>query len=303
MKIPVLLFLSFVLGLNVYAQRPSTNDFFHYYKLDGNYSNLLIAPGTLGPNALPVPEILNGNVGTDFLFKFSVDNYFRDGGGDNGHTAYVNIRFPVVQNFMAFELRWDLLDYFHTTNEVRDIIQLYKDDPGWETELGDILLTTYMQVAKEKRYRPAMMLSSTIKTTSGSVFDGRHTDLPAHWHYLSLGKDFAKTINFTWRLNAMIGYYFWQTNETNLEQNEGPLWGIENQFNFDNVEIGAGFSGYNGWKFYGFDKPVLFKARLIINNKKVNYFAEYKTGIRDYFYSSMNIGICYHLLSPFELKR
>ena len=292
-----------IIAQQAYSQRPSTNDFFHYYEADGNYSTLLIAPGALGPNALPVPEILDGNVGTDFLFKFSIDNYYRDNGGDNGHTAFVNIRFPVVRNFMAFEVNWDLLDYFHATNRVRDIIQLYKDDPGWETEIGDIKLTTYIQILQEKRIQPAILFSSAFKTTTGSVYDGRHTDLPAHWHYVSIGKNLFAEQSFIWRLNGMLGYYFWQTNERNLEQNEGPLWGLENQLNFKNLEIGTGLSGYRGWKFYGNDRPILFKARFAINNKHFNYFLNYKTGLRDYPYSSIRLGICYHLLSPFQLKK
>lgn len=304
MKISSLLLLLLLVSFHhVFAQRPSTDNFFHYYTVDGNYSTLLIAPGSLGPNALPVPEILNGNVGTDMLFKFSIDNYYRDNGGDNGHTAFINIRFPVVQNFMAFELNWDLLDYFHTTNRVRDIIQLYKDDPGWETEIGDIKLTTYIQILQERKCWPAVMLSSTLKTTTGSIYDGRHTDLPAHWHYLSIGENLIEGKSFKWRLNGMAGYYFWQTNERNLEQNEGPLWGLENQFNFKKLEIGAGFSGYKGWKFYGYDRPILFRTRFVLNGKKFNYFINYKTGLRDYPYSSIRAGICYHLLSPFELKK
>lgn len=284
------------------AQRPSTGGFFQYYQADGNYNTLLIAPGSMGPNALPVPEIMNGNVGTDFLFKFSIDNYYRDNGGDNGHTAFINIRFPVVQNFMAFELNWDLIDYFRTTNRVRDLIQLYKDDPGWGTEIGDIILTTYIQITQENKFTPAIMLSSSLKTTTGSVFDGRHIDLPAHWHYFSLGKYLYTNHYFKWRLNGMLGYYFWQTNERNLEQDEGPLWGLENQLNYKKLEIGTGFSGYKGWKFYGHDRPILFRSRFVVNNKKVNYFVDYKTGLRDYPYSSIKVGICYHPLSPFKVQ-
>ena len=287
----------------VFAQRESTQDFFNYYSVNKNYNTLLIAPGTMGPNALPIPDILNGQVGTDSQFKVSIDNYFRDGGGDNGHTLRLDFRFPVVQNFMAFGLQWNMIDYFHTTNEVRDVIQLYKDDPGWTTDLGDIILSTYIQLTREKRNLPAIMLVSALKTTSGSIFDGRYTDLPAHWHYASFGKKLLTRNQFQCQLNAMLGYYIWQTNQTDLEQNEGPLWGIESQFNYQKLEFAIGTSGYQGWKFYGQDRPVQLKTRVILKNKTFNYFAEYKTGLRDYFYSSINIGINYHPLSPFKLAR
>ncbi len=287
----------------VFAQRKSTEGFYHYYTVNGNYNTILIAAGKMGPNALPVPNIYNGQVGTDLQFRLSVDNYFRDGGGDNGHTLKLNFRFPVVQNFMAFGLEWDVVDYFHTTNRVRDIIQLYKDDPGWTTDLGDIILSTYIQLTRERGILPAAMLVSTLKTTSGSIFDGRYTDLPAHWHYASIGKNLIRKDWFCWSLNGMVGYYFWQTNQTDLEQNEGPIWGIESQFNVKKLELAVGTSGYTGWKWYGFDKPALLKGRLIFKNPKFNYFVEYKTGLRDYFYSSVNIGLNWHPLSPFKLDR
>ncbi len=305
MKTPTLLVILFLVFKLAFSQRESTNDFFHYYHNSPtrDYTTLLIAPGTMGPNALPIPDILNGQVGTDSQFKVSIDNYYRDEGDDNGHTFKLDFRFPVVQNFMAFGLEWNLIDYFRVTNEVRDIIQLYKDDPGWSTDLGDIILKTFIQLTKEKRSLPSAMLVSVLKTTSGSVFDGRYTDLPAHWHYASLGKKLINHEIFRWQLNAMLGYYFWQTNQDDLEQNEGPLWGIETQFNHKSLEYAFGISGYNGWKYYGNDKPIQFKARLILTNEKFNYFTEYKTGLRDYPYTSINIGINWHPLSPFKLSK
>lgn len=104
-----LLFVLFFAWNGLFAQRESTGKFSSYYKLSNDYSAILIAPGTMGPNALPVPEILNGQVGTDFHFKLSVDNYFRDGGGDDGYTLKLNFRFPVVQHFMALECHGRLL--------------------------------------------------------------------------------------------------------------------------------------------------------------------------------------------------
>ncbi|MGQ7870904.1 hypothetical protein [Sunxiuqinia sp. sy24] len=299
---PVVLLLLLMISWNsLLAQRESTNNFVPYYPGLKDYKNILIAPGALGPNALPIPAILNGKVGTDNLFRLSTDYYFRDGGGDNGHSLMLNVRFPVVQNFMAFELQWNLLEYFHTTNEVRDILQLYKDDPGWTSVKGDIILSTYIQLIKERSFWPAILLVNAVKTTSGSINDGRATDLPAHWHYFSLGKQLLNYGRFQYRLNAMAGFYTWQTNQSDLEQNEGFLWGLESQFNYGKLELGVGASGYNGWKWYGEDRPIQLKSRLVINNPQINYFIEYKTGLQDYYYSSFNLGLTWHPLSPFRL--
>lgn len=303
MKQITLFLIAFLIGNQLLAQRPSTNDFIHYYEGNKNYSTLLIAPGTLGPNALPVPATLNGRVGTDSQFKVSIDNYFRDGGGDNGHTLRFDFRFPVVQNFMAFGLEWNVVDYFRTTNAVRDYIQLYEDDQGWTNDLGDIILNTYIQVLYDREYWPDIMLVSSLKTTSGSIHDGRYTDLPAHWHYFSMGKNLISSRKVNWRLNGMAGYYFWQTNQTDLEQNEGPLWGLEAELDHQNFSFSVGTRGYNGWKYYGKDRPALLDSRLVIKSKKWNYFAELKTGLRDYLYSSFNIGVNWHPESPFKLKK
>mgnify|MGYP000619213174 CR=1 FL=1 len=298
-----LLFIFLLSWNTLTAQRESTKDFVPYYSGTADFSTILIAPGTLGPNALPVPNILNGQVGTDLLFRLSTDHYFRDGGGDNGHSILLNFRFPVVQNFMAFEFEWNMLEHFHATNEVRDILQLYKDDPGWTTDRGDIILSTYIQLLHGRKYWPDIMLINALKTTSGGIYDGRATDLPAHWHYASLGMQIFRRGAFSGRINAMAGVYIWQTNQTDLEQNEGPLWGLEGQFNFKAVELAAGISGYKGWKYYGEDRPALFKSRLVVNNQRFNYFIEYKTGWQHYYYSSINVGLTWHPLSPFKLER
>ncbi|WP_053179632.1 hypothetical protein [Sunxiuqinia dokdonensis] len=298
----LLLFILLLGWHGVMGQRESTKDFVPYYSGTNDFSTILFAPGTMGPNALPVPEILNGQVGTDLLFRLSTDHYFRDGGGDNGHSLVLNFRFPVVQNFMAFQVHWNMLEHFHTTNEVRDILQLYKDDPGWTTDFGDLILSTNIQLLQGREYWPDIMLVSALKTTTGSIYDGRATDMPAHWHYASLGKQILKRGLFRFRINAMGGFYIWQTNQTDLEQNEGPLWGVEGQFNYRSIELASGLSGYKGWKYYGEDRPALFKSRLVVNNKLFNYFIEYKTGLQHYYYSSINIGLTWHPLSPFKLE-
>jgi hypothetical protein len=183
------------------------------------------------------------------------------------------------------------------------MLQIYKDDPGWTTDFGDIILSTNIQLLYNREFWPDIMLVSALKTNTGSIYDGRATDMPAHWHYASLGKQLFEYNSFRGRVNGMIGFYTWQTNQTDLEQNEGPLWGLENQFNYKTVELAVGFSGYKGWKYYGEDRPVIFKSRLVVNHKLLNYFIEYKTGLQHYYYSSINVGVSWHPLSPFKLER
>ncbi|WP_339737424.1 hypothetical protein [uncultured Sunxiuqinia sp.] len=298
-----LLFILLLSWNSLTAQRESTKNFIPYYRGTTDFSTMLFAPGTMGPNALPVPDILNGLVGTDLLFRLSTDHYFRDGGGDSGRSFMLNFRFPVVQNFMAFEVEWNMLEHFHTTNEVRDILQIYKDDPGWTADRGDIILSTYIQVLHGRKFWPDMMLVNALKTTSGSVYDGRATDLPAHWHYVSLGKQIFEHGHFGGRIHGMAGLYIWQTNQTDLEQNEGALWGLDSQLTYKSVDLGVGLSGYNGWKYYGEDRPILLKSRLVLNNNVFNYFMEYQTGLQHYYYSSINVGVNWHPLSPFKLER
>jgi len=303
MKFLFTLVIPIFLLIDTFAQRPETQNFHYYYPVNHPYNYLLIAPGTLGPKALPVPDVLAGEIGNDIHFKYTIENYFRKGGGDTGHLLNLNFRFPVVKNFMAFEFRWDLIDHFHTTNKIRDIYQVYKDDPGWISEVGDLVISTYLQLLKEKKFIPSAMFSSSFKTTSGSVENARYTDLPAHWHYLNFGKDLARLNNFSLRVNGMAGVYIWQTNQADLEQNEGFLWGAECQFSYKKLEMAFSTSGYNGWKWYGYDKPIILKGRIACKNKRFNYFAELKTGARDYYYNLINVGINLHFISPFELKR
>ena len=117
---------------------------------------------------------------------------------------------------------------FQMDNSVCDERQIFYDDTGWMTNAGDLWISTFIQLVREKNNWPDIVLIYSAKTTTGYSKHARYTDAPANYYYVAFGKSFFPRKSFLneIRLSAMGGFYVWQTNKVEMEQDEGPLFGF-----------------------------------------------------------------------------
>lgn len=298
MRISSILIFFFVLNLPGYGQNRSTSDWTNFGS--SHISKWIqVAPGKLGPNALPVPEMDYAGIDSSSRIEAGLHSHFMK--GDTAVNSYLAFQWTVVPKKVAVKFWGFPTETFRMNNEVRDERQIYYDDKGWITNGGDLWISTFLQIVKGRGMCPDIVLNYSMKTTTGSILQARYTDGMAHYFYLSLGKSFFPDNGFfdEIRMAGMGGFYEWQTNKVEMAQDEGPLveMGIKlrhNSFILAN-EVG-GYRGYDAYKFIGekgFNDPLVYRVKLIRESTRFDWKLEYKTGWNDYNYNTFKFEMAY----------
>ena len=303
--------LAFILLLTcqTWAQRePQSN----WVDFGSSHSSkyLQIAAAKMGPNALPVPRMDYALVGNET--KVELGAHYHQMKGDTAINTYLNWQWNIAPGRAMVEIWGQPSETFRMSNEVRDFRQITRDDTGWITEAGDLWISTYIQLLKEKKYLPDLVINYTCKTTTGGNSHARYTDANLNYFYWALGKSFhfkSKVIDEL-RLAGLFGFYVWQTNKVAMSQDEGPVFefGLQlrkGDFNWYN-EFG-GYTGYDAYNYLnriygegtiqGYNDPLIFRTRLEKGGKRFNCTAEYQFGFRDYSYQTFRLGVIYHFLA------
>lgn len=294
-----LLFIIVILAGNLHAQSRKTGNWFDFGS--SHISKWIqVAPGKLGPNALPVPEMDYALVGTRSGLEIGAHANIMK--GDSSVNSYMAFHWAVVPEKVAVKVWGIPSETFRTTNEVRDERQIYYDDMGWITNGGDLWISTYIQLLRNKRLLPELVLNYSMKTTTGAILQGRYTDAPAHYFYLAAGKSFFPEASFVneIRLAGMGGIYIWQTNKVEMAQDEGPVFQAGIMLRHKRFLLYNEAGGYDGYGAYGFmdvadyNNPVVYRARLQRQGKHIDWKLEYKTGWIDYNYTTLKLELVYN---------
>jgi len=266
---------------------------------------MTISAGTLGPNALPVPEIRSGCIGTEMEFETATRTHWIP--GDRSVDLFLRLYYPIARNLIAVEFYGIAAEYFHCTNEVRDQRQIYYDDQGWTLEGGDLYCATHLQIVRNQTFFPNISAQYAFKTTTGNLNNGRYTDTPAQIINIYFGKRFA--FRNLWiseiSYSGMIGLYIWQTNRYEVSQDEGPLLGLENEIKIKNFAVRNALAGYFGYEttvpnkdFNRYedtpDQPVVYRGELRKYGKTVNWTLRYEHGFKDYPYQTISVSATWH---------
>lgn len=260
----------------------------------------------MGPNALPVPESQKGLIRDKAEFKSEYAYHFSK--GDKTHNIQMYLYYPVVKNVIAVEFYGVPYESFKMDYET--IISRrtrYLDGSG--TAIGDFYFSTIIQILK-KQALPEVAFRMACRTASGSdLGNARFTDAPGYFFDLSIGKDIIvkKNPNHKIRFHGMLGFYSWQMNLPNHQQNDAILYGIGADLQVDTWNINLSLDGYVG--YFGDELvivgnpegPVPFRDRPMVlrfeTGKKFGrfkLFAGYQSGLHDFVYRSVKAGLTYH---------
>jgi len=297
MLILLLLMLIF-LGLSGFGQSRSTENWIDYGR-DHINKWLQIAPGALGPNALPVPFMDYALVDSVSSIEAGVHGHYMK--GDKSINSYLCVYWAIVPKRVALHVWGFPSETFRTNNSVRDERQIYYDDTGFITQPGDYWLSTIIQILRERKNIPSIAINYSSKTTLGGATQGRFTDAPANYYYMAFGKSFfpKKGIIDEVRLGFLGGFYVWQTNKVEMAQDEGSLFEFGIDLKHDDLswrnEIG-GYHGYDAYQYImkkGKNDPVIFRTNFKQTGKKFDWKLEYQTGFRDYQYQTIRFSVFY----------
>jgi hypothetical protein len=266
---------------------------------------IIYSPSYMGPNALPVPFSQKGLVLGRYELQLGFTGHF--GSGDNTQDAFLRLYYPVVKNMVAVELYGVPIEHYEMDkNTIIERRTRHRDGNGFAT--GDFYFTTIIQISKNRKL-PEIALRMACKTASGGMLsDARFTDAPGYFFDLSAGKDLRLQCNRTEkiRFHGMLGFYSWQMNLPNNQQNDAILYGggvdiIFKAFRFE-MEV-DGYSGYfgkkevvvaNKYKPVKFsDRPAVGRVQIVKPTCLIDLSLGFQSGINDFEYLS----ICFSLIS------
>ncbi|MEA3444789.1 MAG: hypothetical protein U9R19_08715 [Bacteroidota bacterium] len=268
---------------------------------------LIVSPGYFGPNALPVPELKNGQIKKDAFFEFLGESHFSP--GDKTYNLFFRYYHPFANSRIAVEFSMVPIEYYKLSSETRDKRKLRNSRPKGFA-VGDLVFGTTIQLTKDKEKFPDLTLEMFCKTTSGGgLADARFTDHPAYYFNLNFGKDISGLQKFDkFRWYASVGFYNWQTNLDDYLQNDAPGFGIGFEIDKNNFEVHNQICGYYGYisfkneavvkvseKSYVYkgDQPIVYRFQLLKKYQKFNIKFSYQKGLHDFAYNSVSLGFQY----------
>lgn len=252
---------------------------------------IIISPGYLGPNALPVPEVKRGFLTTKGEFELTASGHFHsdDRTQDLAGRAYL----PFANGKIAVEVYGVMLEHYSFTDEIRDE-RFSRDKDGEGYAIGDFYFSTLIQIFKDRKF-PNTLFRFTAKTASGSNLDGaRYADSPGYFMDLSFSKDYGHAQAMVFRPYVMLGFYGWQTNDEENLQNDAFLYGIGSDFEKNNWRFTSSWSGYYGYIDNG-DRPMQLNFELRKDYNKTAFRIQYQHGLHDWLYRTVRFSFLWKI--------
>lgn len=291
------LFLFLFFSFNAIAQLPDEdyswwNELHDWQEGDPGWRNwIIISPGYMGPNALPVPEVKRGFLDSKTEIEVTASSHFLK--GDPTQDISGRLYIPFAQNKIAVEMYGVVIEHFAFSEEIRNERYARIED-GKGFALGDFYFSTLIQLSKDRKF-PNTLLRLATKTASGNKLEGaRYTDSPGYFFDLSFSKEMAKTERGVIRPFALAGFYTWQTNDELNLQNDAFLYALGTDFRRNSLLFSASWSGYSGYKNER-DKPMQLNFELRNDFKSTAIRFQYVNGLRDWEYKTIRFSFIWKL--------
>lgn len=244
-----------------------------------------IAPAFFGPNAFPVPDMLDGLTQSELHLELAGEGYFGYDGSRTGD-IFARVHVPLFTRWANISLWMPVYGW-------------YNQYDGRGSGAGDVYISADIQILHNEwfktpnaKYIPQMTLRAALKTASGEQMERRrHYDCPGYFFDLSMGQSIPMK-HVTLRLAGSAGFLCWQTD--NGRQNDAFMYGLQAKLRHEYFSVQATWGGYVGWEHYG-DAPMTIKARVAGHVKGFEPYVQYQYGIKDYPFHQVRMGLVYHV--------
>ncbi|MBQ7191302.1 MAG: hypothetical protein IJS00_00315 [Paludibacteraceae bacterium] len=257
-----------------------------------------------GPNAFPVPDMLDGRVSPTMKIELAGD-YYHGFSSDRTADLFARAYIPLFTRRVNLTVWMPVMEWYSTPVKRLQECQLQDTASISGHGMGDVYLSTDIQVLYARRWWPDITVRAAIKTASGGQWrQARHYDDPGYFFDAAIGKSLyisadgkpsaERLSDNDWeiRLAASAGFLCWQT--TTANQNDAVQYGVQLLVRQKYVSLRTTFNGYSGWRKNG-DKPMVVKAELRGYAKGFEPFAVYQYGIQDFPFHLLRIGLAYNI--------
>ena len=263
-----------------------------------------ISPRHFGPNAFPVPTMLDGRVSETLKVELAGD-YYHGFAADQTADLFARIYIPLFTKRVNLVVWMPVCEWYRMT-AARQRECLVQDTARISGHgYGDVYISTDIQVLRARRWWPDITIRAAMKTASGEQYElARHYDDPAYFFDASIGKSMyigggkvtatrERASDWELRLAGSMGFLCWQT--VTARQNDAYQYGLQLYIRQQYISARATWAGYSGWQKNG-DKPMIVHAELRgYAPYGLEPFVAYQYGIRDYPFHHLRIGLAYSL--------
>lgn len=249
---------------------------------------ILTTPAYLGPNALPVPEILQGKTKQKAEFTLGADAHFST--GDNTQNLKTSVYIPLYTPKVGLQVGIVPLEHYAMDTLTRDE-RGARNESGEGIAVGDFYVSTFIQVVENHPKLPDVMISINLKTASGSkLSDARYSDTPGYYFDLSVGKNYQLQ-NFrelTVRPYAMAGFLCWQMQGSFQPQDDALTYGAGFSIKHPRFYVNNTLGGYFGYLNQG-DRPIVYRFKIQTqSSKRFTWGLSYQKGLHDFAYQTFS---------------
>ena len=248
-----------------------------------NYS-----PEYFGPNANPVPEFTEALIPTKTTIFVGGSYWF--GGGEISGNFNISVEVPLLPERVSFKVWMTTLEGWSVSQSLYNYRGMTSGKLSGLSS-GDIYVQTRISLLREKKYCPAIVLNSTLKTASGTDFHShRYFDTPGYYFDLEVGKSFFFHNKVFSELRGAldVGFLCWETSGS--RQNDAPMYGVSLSFANEWVRWQHSLSGYYGWIGSG-DKPLVYRTMFSVTLPWLDIHVKYQYGIMDFPFQGIQLGV------------
>jgi hypothetical protein len=250
-----------------------------------HWRNYIIhSPKFLGPNALPLPTLMEGR--TDSILSVGTAARLQNAPGDFTFAQSFFASYPVY-NKISFDIFWIPREIYQTSHDWKTLRKVHFPAYHENHAMGDIIFNTVFQLCTEQSKGLDATFRSTFRfATSTHVNAARGTDAPGYSFDVTAGKSLSPRF----RAFGMLGFYVWQTNRDDYLQNDAFLLGLGAKYTSGNWSFSSHYRGY--WGYIG-DGDDLVTASFMVTYKCKSFqiFSILSKGFEDNFYNSLECGL------------
>lgn len=254
-----------------------------------------IGPAYFGPNAFPVPDMLDGRTSSKLKVEMYGDCFLgtttssiKD---DITTDLFLRVTIPLFTPKVNISVWMPIFEYFYTSSEVNAIRRLPFEDDLKGFSPGDVYISTNVLILNEKRHYCDLVARAALKTASANHFiKGRCYDAPGYFFDFALGRQIVNSRNHSLRAVLSCGFLCWQTDMG--RQNDALMYGAQLSYRYRKVSFATEFGSYMGWERDG-DHPKTLKTRLSYSFGKLSLNLSHQVGFADWPYHQIRLGATY----------
>lgn len=266
----------------------------------------LVAPGYFGPNAFPVPDMLDGTTSSDLRVELYGDGFLCSMAGnptdDITLDLFAKATIPLFTDRVNLVIWMPVVEWFRSGPAI-NVLRRVQDPDRWISgvDSGDAYVSTDILILDERKRGCGLVLRAALKSASGNSFGtARVYDAPGYFFDVAVGRDIVKSADgkTVFRTALSAGFLCWQTG--NGRQNDAVMYGALASLKTGPFKAEINYGGYVGWEGKG-DRPMTLKTKLSWSIGRCSINAMYQVGFVDWPFHQVRLGAAYSF--PLNLQK